>query len=134
MPAATINTKEELISAIKEKIMNISGNDAGRPVKLENVPFYESGRPYGSGKIYVASIFINEDGNLCADMYRSGSAGCIDFICGLDLNSADEKNLKQIISALDGNRWSVAEPPVMEKQKKRNLVSSFKIPFLKKGA
>lgn len=134
MPAAILKTKDELIFAIKEKIMNISGNDNGEPVNVDNVLLHESDRTNCGGKMYITCIFINEDGNVCADMYRAGAAGYVDFFCGLDLHSISEKNLKLIMSALDGDKWSVPDSPVLEKQKKRNLVSSFKIPFLQKGA
>jgi len=134
MPALIMNTRDELISAIKEKIMNISGRDAGRPVNLENVLLYESDRTNCGGKLYITCMFINEDGNVYADMCRSGTGGCVDFFCGLGLNSISEKNLKRIMSALDGNMWSVAASPVLEKQKKRNPVFSIRLPFLQKGA
>ncbi len=134
MAAAAINAKDELILEIKGKISEITGPDTAVPVNLDNFLFHESGRSNCGGKINITCIFINEDGNVCGDMYRSGPAGCVDFICGLDLNSVSEKVLKLIISALKENRWSVLEHPVSEKQKKRNFTSAFKIPFLQKGA
>ncbi len=134
MPAAVIKTKDELISAIKEKIMNITCNDAGRPVNLDNVMLHESDRSNCGGKLLISCIFVNEEGNLCGDMYRSGAAGCVDFFCGLDLNTINEKNLNTVLSALDGGRWSVPDSPSMGNNKKRNIVSSFKMRFLQKGA
>jgi len=134
MSAAIVKAKDELILEIKEMIMHISGSDAGRPVNLNNVLIRESGRSNCGGKISIACLFINEDGNVCADMYRSGTAGCVDFICGLVLNSVDEKILREMLSALSDNRWSVADYPAFEKQKKRNFVPSFKIPFTQKSA
>ncbi len=134
MPAAVKKTNDELILEIKDKIVQIAGNDAGRPVNLDGVLINGSGRSNCGGKISISCLFINEDGHVCADMYRAGSAGCVDFICGLALNSSNDKILKEIMSALDDERWSVADYPAVEKQKKRNLVSAFKIPFLQKGA
>lgn len=134
MAAAAIKTKDELLLEIKEKISEIAGVNDGSPVNLSNALFHESGRSNFVGKINITCIFINEDGNVCGDMYRSGSAGCVDFICGLDLNSVNEKILKQIICAFDENRWFVVEHPVCEKHKKRKFTSTFKIPFLQKGA
>lgn len=134
MSAVIIETKDELISAIKERIISISGSDEVRTVNLENVQFHESDRTAANGRMYITCIFINEDNNVCADMYRSGAACCVDFICGLDLKSVDEKNLKQILSALDKNICFDEDAPVIAKQKKRNLVSALKIPFLQKGA
>ena len=133
MPEVKIKSKDEIILQIKEKITDIAGSDTGKPVNLDNVFFNESGKSNCGGKIIVTCLFINEDGNACADMYRSGPAGCVDFICGLALISVDEKILKRIISALDENRWSIADFQI-EKQKKKNLVASLKIPFLQKGA
>jgi hypothetical protein len=132
--SSAIKSKDQLIQEIRERISDIPGVDAGRPVNLDNVLFNESGRSGCGGKISVTCLFINDDGNVCADMYRAGTAGCIDFICGLTLNSADEKALKKIISALEEKRWSVPDYPLEKKQKKRNSVTSFRIPFLQKGA
>ncbi len=134
MAAAAIITKDELLLEIKEKISEIAGINAGSPVNLNNFYFHESGRSNCSGKINITCIFINENGNVCGDMYRSGSAGCVDFICGLDLNSVNEKILKKIICELNEDRWTVVEQPVFEKEKKRNFTSTFKIPFFQKGA
>jgi len=134
MPSAEIKSKDELIHEIKEKITDISGIVARRPVNLENFLFSESHRSGCGGKISITCLFINDDGNVCADMYRFGSAGCVDFICGRALNTIDEKVLKKIMSALEEKKWSVTDYPIMETQKKRNLVSSLKIPFLQKGA
>jgi len=134
MPAAVINKNEELIREIKEKVSDISCGDNGRPINLDNVVFRESGRSKSGSRINITCLFINEDGNVCADMYRSGSAGSVDFICGLDLSSADERILNEIKTALLGGKWSVADYQAVENNKKRNPVSSFKIPFLQKGA
>ncbi len=134
MPALVINKNKELIAGIKERVLDISGDDDGRAIDFDDVVFRESGRSGCGGKISITCLFINEDGNVCADMYRSGSAGCVDFICGLDLNSLEEKVLKEIMSALFTGKWSAVDYPIVEKIKKRNPVSSFKIPFLQKGA
>lgn len=134
MPSAAFKHKDELILEIKERITDIAGIDAGIPVNLENVLFSESYRSGCGGKISITCLFINEDGNICANMYRSDTAGCVDFICGLVLDSVDEKALNHIKSALEEKRWSVTKNSVVEKPKKRNIVSSFKIPFFQKGA
>jgi len=134
MPDAVVIKNEELIREIKARVSDISCGDNGRPINLDNVVFRESGRSKSGSRINITCIFINEDGNVCADMYRSGSAGCVDFICGLDLRSADDKILKEIKAALLGGKWSASDYQAEEKNKKRNPVSSFKIPFLQKGA
>jgi hypothetical protein len=134
MPALVMNKSESLIAVIRERVLDISGGDDSRPIDLENVVIRETGRSGCGGRISITCLFLNEDGNVCADMYRSGSAGCVDFICGWDLNSADEKVLKAVMSALFSGKWSVADSPAVEKNKKRNPVSVFKIPFLQKGA
>jgi len=134
MQATAIKTKDQLIHEIKEKILEIPGGAVGRPINLDNVLSKDSSGCKSGSKISISCLFINDNGNVCADMYRSGTAGCVDFVCGLDLNSANEKILNDIMSALSGNRWSVADYPVLEKQKKRNLVSTFKFPFIQKGA
>jgi len=134
MPAATLNSKYELIQEIKSKITEIHGNDSEKPVNLDDVSYRESGRSNCGGKINITCLFINEEGNVCADMYRTGAAGCVDFICGLSLDSINEKFLMKIISALNEKKWSVEDYPVLKKEKKRNLVSAFKIPFFQKGA
>jgi len=134
MAAAVEKDRVELLREIKEKITHISESDAGRPVNLDNVLCHESGRSNCYGKINITCLFINEEGNVCADMYRTGSVGCADFFCGMTLDSVDKKILGEIVSALDRNKWSVADYPVLEKHKKRNLASSFKIPFFQKDA
>lgn len=134
MPDAVIIKNEELVREIKEKVSDISCGDNGRTINFDNVVFRESGRSKSGSKINITCLFINEDGNVCADMYRSGSAGCVDFICGLDLSSADERILNEIKAVLFEGKWSVTDYQVVENNKKRNPVSSFKIPFLQKGA
>jgi hypothetical protein len=134
MSALVMNKNKELIEGIKERILDISGGDEGRTINFDGVVFRDSGRSGCGGKISITCLFINEDGNVCADMYRSGSAGCVDFICGLDLNSLDEKVLKEMMAAIFSGKWSVVESPSVEDNKKKNPVSSFKIPFLQKGA
>jgi hypothetical protein len=134
MVSSDLDIKDELIREIKEKIQVISGESEGIPVYLENVAFPETDRSAGGGKITITCLFINEDGRLRADMHRSGCAGCVDFICGISLNLLDERSLGKIVYALNENRWSMPEIPAGKKQKKRNPVSVFKLPFLQKGA
>jgi len=134
MSAAPVKTKNELILEIKKKIKYISGNDAGNPVNFDNSLFYESGRSSTACRMNITCLFINEDGTICADIYRSGSEECVDYICGLDLNSLNEKILIRILSAIDHNKWSVNDSADLEKEKKRIQFLNFKIPFLQKGA
>lgn len=127
-------TKEKLILEIKEMITCISGSDSGKPINLHNVSVHQTGRSACGGKINISCIFINEDGNVCADMYRLGIAGCVDFICGLVLDSVDETILNEILYAFSEHRWSLDDYPDMEKDKKKKFASNFRIPFLQKSA
>ena len=131
---AAVNKKNELIQKIKMKVIEILGSETGRMVNLDNVLCRESGQSNVGVKISITCLFLNEDGNLCADIYRSGSTGSVDFICGLVIDSLNEKVLKHVITALDENRWSVADCPVSEKKKKIKFSSAFKILFFQKGA
>jgi len=74
MPAAVKKTKDELILEIKDKIVQIAGNDAGRPVNLHGVLINESGRSNCGGKISISCLFINEDGNGKSWFYEDGHA------------------------------------------------------------
>lgn len=134
MPGLEIKVKEELISVIKSRISSITGNHKEMPVYLSDVTFKSSRENGRNSRISISCLFVNEEGNICADMFRSGTAGCVDFICGLMINTFEGKVLENIISSLDGNMWYITDSIDELRKKKKNIVSSFKIPFFKKGA
>ncbi len=134
MSPAEINSKKEMILNIKERILDSCNCKIGMTVNIENFNFSESGKSNSGVKMSISCIFLNEDGNVCADMYRWGAAGCVDFICGRALDSLDENTLKKLIFTLDRNGVLSMNYNSSSKRKKKHLVSILKFPFLKKGA
>lgn len=131
MQASTITGKDEIIVSIKNRISDILGGETGGAVNLENFLYHESD---AGGRVRISCLFINEDGRVCADMYRTGTAGSIDFICGRVIDSINEKTLKKILAALEESRWSASVEPSSGKKKKSILASALKLPFFQKGA
>lgn len=134
MPVSSNSAKDELITDIKEKIRYVSGDYDGIPVTLDNVFFQKPGRSENAERMNIACVFISEDGILRGDIYRSGSAGCVDFICGLDLGTLDSNFLLKIITAFDQKKWFVCDTEIPGKEKKRTIVQGLRFPFLQKGA
>ena len=134
MPGEEITVKEELVSQIRNRIISITGDYNEMPVYLADVSFRSPGENGRKGRISICCLFVNEEGNICADMLRSGSAGCADFICGLKISSFEEKVLENIISSLDGNKWYVSDSTDVRVKKKKKFTSVVKMPFFKRGA
>lgn len=134
MSPSEINSKDEMIINIRERILDSGSNDTGLTINLENFSFSESGRSNSGIKMSISCLFVNEDGKVCADMYRWGAAGVVDFICGRAIDALDENILRKLISTLDGYGILSSRCNSIGKQKKRRIVSAFRIPFHKKGA
>ena len=134
MTVAEINIKEELLSGIKTKMSNITGGCTGTPVYLTDISFRTSDRKHGNDRILISCLFMNEEGSVCADMFRSGPAGCVDFICGLMIDSFEENVLMNIITCLNRNMWHISDSIDELRKKKKTITSALKIPFFKKGA
>jgi len=134
MTVGMINIKEELVSGIKNKMSDITYGCKGIPVYLKDVSFRASASKVRNDKISIICLFINEEGKVCADMFRSGPAGCVDFICGIIIESFEESILVNIITCLNKNMWYISDSPDVLRKNKKTIVSAFKIPFFKKGA
>jgi hypothetical protein len=134
MTISGINIKEELLFGIKSKMSDITCNQRGMPVYLADVSFKAAGMRGGNDRISISCLFINEDGRVCADMFRSGSAGCVDFICGLMIDSFEESVLVHLITCLNRNMWHIHDSIDELRKKKKGISSHLKISLFKKGA
>jgi hypothetical protein len=70
-------------------------------------------------------------------MYRSGSDASMNFICGILIDSLDERILKRIIRAFDEGKCTVEDYShdlYEERSKRLNLFSVFKSVFSQKSA
>jgi len=123
-----------LLESIKSKIAE-AGGDTGSPLYLDGVSYFETRKSRtGSGSLSINCIFINEEGNVCADLYRSGSAGFFDFICGKEISDLSDRGLTEILYALEKGLWSVEESgEVRSKRGSRRMTGlPFKIPFMRR--
>jgi hypothetical protein len=126
--------ENELIQEIKSKITD-AGGGSGDPVYLDGVSYFETRKSStGSANVSINCIFINEEGEICADLYRSGTAGFFDFICGKKIYDLSERGLREVLYALDNDLWYVKETVEKEKtESKGQFRFSLRLPFLYKG-
>ncbi|MCL1864402.1 MAG: hypothetical protein FWF73_01160 [Spirochaetes bacterium] len=132
-----VQSKDELIAEIRDRIIYLLKDDIERNINLQNVYFYHSDILAGSDRTNITCIFINNEGNICVDMHRSGSDMSINFICGMLIDLLDEKILKRIIRAFDEGKCAVEDCSYElyeEIGKKSNLFSVFKSVFSQKSA
>ncbi|MCL2155439.1 MAG: hypothetical protein FWH53_07240 [Leptospirales bacterium] len=137
MSVKIIQTKDDLITEIRDRMIYLLEDDLERNVNLRNVYFYHSDILESSDRTNITCIFIDNDGMLCVDMYRSGLDASMNFICGIRVDSLDEKILKRIIRAFDEGKCTVADYShdlYEEKNKRLNIVSVFKSVFSQKSA
>ncbi len=123
-----------LLESIKSKIAE-AGGDTGSPLYLDGISYFETRKSStGSGNLSINCIFINEEGNVCADLYRSGAAGFFDFICGKEISDLSERGLTEILYALDKGLWSVEDTgEVQGGRGSRGMTRlPFKIPFMRR--
>lgn len=129
-----ISENNILLDAIKSKIIE-AGGDTGTPLYLEGVSFFETRKSRtGSGSLSINCIFINEEGRVCADLYRSGPSGFFDFICGKEISDLSSRGLGEIFYALDNGLWSMQDAGESHQKVSSRVLSrlSFKIPFMKR--
>ncbi len=128
--------QNEILDQIQAIIDDITGGDCSIIINLKNVIFNESCRSnLGSSTLAVSSLFINDDGRLCADMYRTGSGGFFEFICGIGIGDVGLRGLDEILYALRNERWSLSgEPRPQKKAKNRKILIPVRMPFHLKGA
>jgi len=123
-----------LLESIKSKISE-AGGDTGSPLYLDGVSYFETRKSRtGSGSLSINCIFINDEGNVCADLYRTGSAGFFDFICGKEISDLSDRGLTEILYALEKGNWSVEETgEAQSKTGNRGMAGlTLKIPFMRR--
>ena len=128
--------KEEILDQMKTAINDITCGDSSIIINLRSVEFSESCRSgLGSSRLAIGSLFVNDDGRVCADMYRTGSGGFFEFICGISIDDIGRRGLDEILYALRNGRWSVSEQPrVQKKPRSRKMAIPLRMPFHLKGA
>ena len=137
MSVKIIQTKDDLITEIRDRMIYLLEDDLERNINLRNVYFYHSDILGSSDRTNITCIFINNDGRLCVDMYRSGLDASMNFICGISLDSLDERILKRIIRAFDEVKCTIEDfshDLYEERSKRLNIVSVFKSVFSQKSA
>ena len=137
MAIKILQAKDELITEIRDKIIYLLNDDIRRNVYLEDVYFYHSDILENRNRVTITCIFINDEGNLCVDMYRAGYDVSSNFMCGIRLDSLDERVLKTIIKAFAEGKFTVEDhlyDSCKEKNKGLNLFSVFKSVFSQKSA
>ena len=129
-------SKDELITEIRERVIYLLQDDLERNVNLRNVYFYNSDILNNCDRTNITCIFVNNEGNLCVDMYRSGYDVSMNYICGILIDSLDEKILKRIVRAFDEGKCTVEDssPDLYERDKRSNLFSVFRSVFSQKSA
>lgn len=133
---------EELLANIKVRIEEITSGEVGMLVYLKEAVFPEaSSRGVSHSMITVSCLFLNEEKSICADLFRTGTAGFMECVYGNVISGIGRKGIEEINSALMEGRWYVSEIPGSgnEKERKRssrikNLGVPFKFSFLMRGA
>ena len=133
---------DELLANIKTKIEEITSGEIGMLVYLKEVVFPEGGsRGASQSMITVSCLFLSEEGGICADLFRTGTAGFMECVYGSVISSIGKRGLEEINTALMDGRWYISETPGTgnEKEKKKtsrkkSLHVPFKLSILMKGA
>ena len=128
--------QNDILDQINTIINDITGGDCGIIINLRNVAFNESCRSsLGSSNLAVSCLFVNDDGRLCADIYRTGSGGFFEFICGMGIEEVGRRGLDEILYALRNDRWALSEQPgPQKKSRNRKIMIPIRMPFHLKGA
>ena len=137
MAESILQAKDALIKEIRDRIIYLLHDDIRRNVFLEDVYFYHSDILENRNRITITCIFFNDEGNLCIDMYRSGYDMYSNYMCGIRLDSLDERVLNTIVKAFDEDKFFVEAHSYdlcKEKTKRLNLFSAFKSVFSQKSA
>lgn len=133
---------EDLLAGIKVRIEEITSGEIGMLVYLKEAVFPEgNSRGASQSIITVSCLFLNDEKNICADLFRAGTAGFMECVYGSAINAISRRGLEEINSALNDGRWYVSENPGSgsEKQgkkasRKKAIHVPFKLSFLMKGA
>ncbi|HPJ34772.1 MAG TPA: hypothetical protein PK358_08055 [Spirochaetota bacterium] len=132
---------EELVSSIKEILEEITSGEVGMLVNLRGVVFPEGGRGGAQSTIAVSCLFINEEGSVCADLFRNGTAGFMECVYGSIISTIREKGLEKIRDALLRGEWSLSENLESisgngrkKTRRKKSRGGPFKFSFMARGA
>ncbi len=132
----------DLLTNIKAKISEITSGDNGMLVYLKETAFFEGSGSRGlpHGMITVSCLFINEENEVCADLFITGSAGFMECIYGNAINGIGIKGLNEINLSLMNGRWYVSENPGGHVKSSKKFLRGkvnhvpFKFSFLMRGA
>ena len=125
-----MQVENELLQNIKSRVIE-AGGGTGSPVYLNNISYFETRKSSsGSGNFFINCLFLDDEEEVCADLYRTCSAEFVDFICGKRILDLGIRGLREVLYALENNLWKVEKD--LGKKKKENKFS-FKLPFLIKG-
>lgn len=123
----------DLIADIKNRVCEITKGEIGMIVYLRDASYNDYSRGGSHNIITVSCIFINEEGNLCADLFRSGPGGFMECLYGNIVESIGTKAIEIINSALVEGRWYLAENPRDDSSgkndKKKVARKKFHLPF-----
>ncbi len=141
MQAHDIKT-EELLTNIKSRIEEITSGESGMLVYLKEAVFPEgNSRGPSQSMITVSCLFLSEEGSICADLFRTGTAGFMECVYGSMVSGIGKRGIEEINSALMDGRWYISETPgnrdEKEKKKpprKKSLHVPFKLSILMRGA
>ncbi len=129
-----MQVKNELLQDIKSRVIE-AGGGIGNPVYLKNISYFETRKSdSGSGNFYINCLFLNDEEEVCADLYRTCSSGFFDFICGKRILDLGDRGLREVLYALENNLWSV-EKDVDKKSNENKFLFKFpfKLPSIIKG-
>jgi len=135
--ASILQSKDEMMTEIRDRIIYLLNDDLGRIINFEDVYFYPADMLENRNRVIITCIFLNNEGNLCVDMYRSGNDVSANFMCGIAVDSLDERVLKTIIKAFNEAKCRIEDYSCdlyKERNKKLNLLSVFKSVFFQKSA
>ncbi len=124
----------ELLQDIKSRVIE-AGGGTGSPVYLNNISYFETRNSNsGSGNFFINCIFLNDEEEVCADLYRTCSSGFFDFICGKRILDLGDRGLREVLYALENNLWKVEKDGDKKNKENKFLFKlPFKLPFLIKG-
>jgi len=133
---------DELLDNIKTRIDEITSGEIGMLVYLKEAVFPEGGsRGASQSMITVSCLFISEEGNICADLFRTGTAGFMECVYGSMISGIGKRGIEEINAALIDGRWYISETPGERNEKdkkktsrKKSLHVPFKLAMLIRGA
>ena len=132
---------EDLLTNIKIRIEEITSGEIGMLVYLKEVVFPEgNSRGASQSMITVSCLFLGDDGAICADLFRTGTAGFMECVYGSMISGIGKRGLEEINSALMDGRWYISETPGKGEEKdkkktsrKKSLHVPFKLSMLMRG-